>query len=67
MDLCEFCLTHGEHTHASCRHCHGSGRCGLAFCPICADPRHDDAPFSCGTCMVCVGEGIDFDRIPARA
>jgi len=54
--------TRGEHTHAPCRHCHGSGKCGLAFCPICADPRHDDLPFACGTCLVCVGEGIDFER-----
>jgi hypothetical protein len=60
MDLCDYCLKPAGHTHPPCGHCHGTGRCPVPFCIVCASPRYDDLPFPCGTCLHCAGEGIDF-------
>ena len=71
MDLCEYCLKPADHVHPTCGHCYGTSRCPVAFCIVCADPRYDDLPFSCGTCFYCCGEGIDFsflmDALEARS
>jgi len=62
MDRCEHCFKPTGHTHPRCGHCHGTGKCPVPFCVVCAGPRFDDLPFPCGTCLRCAGEGIDHSR-----
>lgn len=62
MPLCEYCLKAADHIHPPCGHCHGTGKCPHPFCIVCASPVSDTLGLSCGTCLRCVGEGIDFSR-----
>ena len=67
MPDCDYCLKPADHVHPPCGHCRGTGKCPFPFCITCADPRYDDLPFSCGTCLSCVGEGIDFSHLELPA
>jgi len=57
---CDYCLAPADHTHPACDHCHGTGCCPIPFCIICC--KNDGEIFGAGTCMYCVGDGIDYGR-----